>query len=229
LFGGRAYRRSRRTASPSRGSCRRSRLMRGLLSLCKASALCWILLVFGLRSGRAGPSFRFRPKGCKVRAEEGSVSSQHGYLMIPPLHSPKSPHQDISRPRGQGAFSCYVPNRKVTLSFSAFRFTRNFGYQNVHEKQKANRSLQRAMGSPGGTGGRVCNTLRAYGDHDLGQFIFFSCSFAPGPSQRAIACRLSLSPVRFAQLSRPESCKEKLRSAPLSGADAPPSPKGKAF
>ena len=141
------------TASPSRGSCRRSRLMRGLLSLCKASALCWILLVFGLLSGRAGPSFRFRPKGCKVRAEGGSVSSQHGYLMIPPLHSPKSPHQDISRPRGQGAFSCYVPNRKVILSFSAYWVTHNSSCQNVHENPKANRSLQGRWGVPGVQGG----------------------------------------------------------------------------
>jgi hypothetical protein len=110
------------TASPTRGSCRQSRLMRGLLSLCKASALCRILLVFGLRSGRAGPSFRFRPKGCKVRAEGAGNSRRERYLFAPP--APPAPVICLFPIHGLSDFHCYGSNLHLNkLQTRAFRIS----------------------------------------------------------------------------------------------------------
>ena len=55
--------------------------------------------------------------------------------------------------------------------------------------------------SRGWQGEQVCNTLRAYGGHDFGPDINLRPLFTPGRSQGVRACRLSLPPARFAQLS----------------------------
>ena len=68
--------------------------------------------------------------------------------------------------------------------------------------------------SRGWQGGQVCNTLRAYGGHDFGPDISLRPLFTPGRSQGVRACRLSLPPARFAQLSCPKAATRNFREIP---------------
>ena len=145
-----------------------------------------------MRSGRAGPILSLLCESMQSTRGGAESSRRDRYLFAPP--APLAPVICLIPIHWLFDFHCHGLIFRLSVLSLALEEEINFRSIRARKSSLPPRTRDSFLRTLRGyaEGEKVCNTLRAYGGHDCNPDINLGSLFAPGHSQRAIACRLSL-------------------------------------